>query len=851
MNFLFYCLIAASSVGKIQGIVNDIDTGKPIAYANVIIVNTEIGTATDDKGNFFILNVPSGVYTIEVSCLGYQSKKIENVIVEIGQATRLKITLKQSIIDIEGVTVTAETPAVKKDMVATTHIIRKSEILNLPTEDAVKTITMQTSVANLDTALHVRGGRATEVAYLVDNVSIIDPQTGDPVMTVPKEIVNEVIFLPGGFDAEYGRAMSGVVNIITENPSQTFHSNMNYKTEKFMPSYCDYGYEHTNILLHMPLTNRLRTMVSAYEMHTDDWDPKIQILPHKQRYDYSFYCKASFSPTGKININLSNMLSRIMFDRYFNYYFGPYTWIFNISHYRSDMRKSNLQAVNINYVLDTRKYLFLTMSRLYTHRIFGVREPFREGIFSDYEFRDYHSLHWPIASLRNAYGAYNYHCLSEGDYPEYQDKRSVVLNANGGFDFQVHRYHELKLGMAYSYNDLANFGYFISNDYDLIDQYNYQPREYSIYAQDNIDFEGVFAKIGGRYDYLTTDIVGVNPKSIFSPRLGFSLLVTEKFLFHANIGRYIQPPLYDYLYSYYNLLPLPTYLKSYRPIIGNPALEPEKTTSLEIGLQGELKPKLMADFNAFYKDVTDLVGTRFVLDLPVNYYKYLNVEYANIRGIEAIVEWQSRIISLKCSYTLSWAKGTSSYAQEIYSIYYNNENPDTMFVPPAQDYYLNFDQRNRIFIQSTINLPAQIGINILGYFGNGFPYTPPGLEGKYEERNIRLMPFQRSVDCILSKFIYIRQLKFAIKTEIINLLDIRYQIAWHGQLFGSQPPESFNETYSAFDAYYTPPADLNHDGLLTPSEQYIADYNLAKATDDWVNAYTAPRRMRIGILASF
>jgi len=51
--------------------------------------------------------------------------------------------------------------------------------------------------------------------------------------------------------------------------------------------------------------------------------------------------------------------------------------------------------------------------------------------------------------------------------------------------------------------------------------------------------------------------------------------------------------------------------------------------------------------------------------------------------------------------------------------------------------------------------------------------------------------------------------------------------------------------------YYGPPADLNHDGLITPEEEYLAYREFVKSTDDWVKAYTAPRRARIGISLSF
>ncbi|GAH28379.1 unnamed protein product, partial [marine sediment metagenome] len=96
------------------------------------------------------------------------------------------------------------------------------------------------------------------------------------------------------------------------------------------------------------------------------------------------------------------------------------------------------------------------------------------------------------------------------------------------------------------------------------------------------------------------------------PRLGFSCLVTDKLLMRINYGQYVQPPLYDHMYGYYDLLPFPVYITDI-PTIGNPELLPEKTRSYEFGILGELSNNLTATINAYYKDVSDLIGTRLVI----------------------------------------------------------------------------------------------------------------------------------------------------------------------------------------------------------------------------------------------
>jgi hypothetical protein len=849
--------------GKIRGTVKDADSGNPLPYADVIIQGTQMGTAVDENGRFFILGVPPGLYMVEVSHMGYQTKIVRDVFVEINQTARLDITLKQSPIEVAPVTVVSRTPIVSKDMTGTTYIVRKAEISTLPVDYATEFIAFQPSVAHLDTAFHVRGGRATEVLYMIDNVSIIDPHSGDPVIGIPKGVVNEVIFLPGGYDVEYGRAMSGVVNLIADQPADRIRVTAYGKTETIMPFYYDFGYQDYQSIVHLPVSRDLKGLISLDVMHTNDWNPRLFALPHKQRNDYTLYGKWLFSPSGKWKMAVSGAKSRSQFDRY------DTKWKFNLNRYRSDLIAGDLQAINLNFLPDSRKLFNITLSRLHADKIYGVRERGSYGIFEDFTFKDYNTMQWPEFSIRNPFGA-NYYILgsipfyeypiTSGDFPEYRKLSSNVINARCQANIQAHEYHEIKAGFEYSNLELGCFNHFVASKYifsgdtgQFIDEYQRNPNEYSAYIQDNIDYKGLYAKIGVRYDRYAMDIEDIAPKTIISPRLGVSFMVTDKFLFRTNIGLYAQPPLYEHVYSYYNLLPIPDYVDKYLPLVGNPHLGPEKTMSYEIGLQGVVNENLQATVNMYYKDVSDLIGTRFVAAVPQDHVRYQNVEYANIKGIETILEFNYPLFKGKLSYTLSWARGTSSYAEEVYDIYDWYENYDTLTYY-AQEYYLSFDQRHRIFVQGTLNLPLQTNVHLFGYFGTGFPYTPWGEEGKIEERNVLRFEFQKRLDCVLAKSFRIGRTTLNVNLEVINVLGERYQIRTHGPLIDYERihymdfvRQYYNRIYDIPNRYYSPSADKNHDGLVTAREQYEAFLGLVADSDDWVNAYSAPRRARLGI----
>jgi outer membrane cobalamin receptor len=847
INLIVSLYLVSGITGKIQGTVYDAHTNDPIPYADVVIANTEMGAATDAEGRFYLLNVPPGVYTVEISYIGYQTKRITDVMVEIDRTTRLEVDILQTTIEIAPITVTSEMLTVQKDYVATTYIVRKGELPHLPIDYTTKLVAFQAAVAHTDTGLHVRGGRATEVLYMIDNVSIVDPQTGDLAINLSKGVIDEIIFLPGGFDAEYGRAMSGVINLISSFPKDNISSRIYGKTETIMPFYQDFGYQNYQASLHLPVSEKFKGLVSLDLMHTDDWDPKLYILPHKTRDDYSVYGKWFYALSNKFKINASAAQSRTQFDRY------ETLWRFHLDHYRSDMRTGNLQVINLSYLPAPRYFFSLTTSRLSTERTYGTRtSETNDGVFSDFAFEPYQTLIWPRGGTDNPFGAEYWRIICSGDYSEYQLKNSDVIKTNLASTMQIHRYHELKAGFEYVYQDLENFTYFISDTANqLLDDYQYHPTEYSVYVQDNIDFRGLYAKLGCRYDYFDYDIFGEAPKVVISPRFGFSFMVTDQFLFRANIGRYAQPPLYDYLYSYYSLIPLPSYIDNIPPI-GNPTLEPEKTTSLEIGLQGEIAKNVSATVNIFRKDVSDLVGTKYDTTGAQTYVSYFNVEYANIQGIEAILEFQYSIIHGKISYTLSKAKGTSSYALEAWERRYY----DPGLTPPAEEFNLDFDQPHRLFIQGLVALPFATNVYLFGYLGNGFPYTPPGPEGKYDERNIERLPMQKQLDCVVSKLFRIGNFTLSADFEVVNVLGVRYFVNPHFPVvpLESIKKEDFDHKPPFIDfhnRYYSVGADLDHDGMIVPSEEYLSFKGLIEATDDWVNAYTAPRRARLGVQLKF
>jgi hypothetical protein len=208
-----------AAAGKIAGKVTDKATGEGIPGVNVVIAGTTLGAATNLDGEYTILNVPPGTYQLKFSAIGYSPVTFNDVRVNIDLTTRINAQLGESIVALEEeVVITATRPLVRKDLTASTAVVGKDEIAALPVTEVSEVLSLQAGYIDG----HVRGGRRGEVAYWIDGVPVTDAYDGGTVVEVNKNQVQELQLVSGAFNAEYGQALSGIVNIATRDGSNTF-----------------------------------------------------------------------------------------------------------------------------------------------------------------------------------------------------------------------------------------------------------------------------------------------------------------------------------------------------------------------------------------------------------------------------------------------------------------------------------------------------------------------------------------------------------------------------------------------------------------------------------------------------
>ena len=223
---------SAAITGKVSGVITAEATNEPLANVTITIVGTSSTATTNDAGYYVMTNIPPGGYDVKVERTGYGSETVKGAKVLAGLTTTLNFSLKTSeVVTLESITVRAVKPLIKKDVTQTTRIIEAEDIEAMP-RDTVNGI-LQTlpgvSALNSTGSLHVRGGRSTEVKYLIDGIPISDPIGGSLGLNISAKSLEQMEVITGGFNAEHGDAQSAIVNLITKAGTHKFSGRFRYR----------------------------------------------------------------------------------------------------------------------------------------------------------------------------------------------------------------------------------------------------------------------------------------------------------------------------------------------------------------------------------------------------------------------------------------------------------------------------------------------------------------------------------------------------------------------------------------------------------------------------------------------
>ncbi len=225
----------AGTMGKISGRVTDKTTGEPLPGVNVTIKDLKVGASADANGEYFILNVHPGIYTVNFSLLGYEPLTTTGVAVIVDRTTTVDAALTPSVIEVGAVTIVAERPVVDKNLTASEQVVTGSTLENGGFRTVKEVLETQTGMfsdnSNLawqrgGTKAYVRGSSAVQAVYMLDNLSVNSGIVSDNYSGFNTSSIEQISVLTGGYNAEYGEGRSAVVNIISKEAPVGLHGTL-------------------------------------------------------------------------------------------------------------------------------------------------------------------------------------------------------------------------------------------------------------------------------------------------------------------------------------------------------------------------------------------------------------------------------------------------------------------------------------------------------------------------------------------------------------------------------------------------------------------------------------------------
>lgn len=456
-------------------------------------------------------------------------------------------------------------------------------------------------------------------------------------------------------------------------------------------------------------------------------------------------------------------------------------------------------------------------------------------------------------------------------------ERTKSFGFNSSITNQANKYHMLKGGLQFKYYHMDVFtetGYTNASSYRYY-KYDVRPYEGAVFVQDKMEFEGMIANVGMRYDFYNYNTTYYTDKfspyrnpnfdptdessgsyfdknlagkedtklvGIIQPRVGISFPVSEETVLHLNYGVFVQRPAFQYIYqSRYKLTGNPDFVR-----LGNPQLEPERTLSYDLGVVQSLPLGFYLDLSAYLKDVSNLTQQAIYVDSEGNQYDtFENRDYADIKGFQINLEKKSGSVRGYLRYNWQEATGKSAGAlgSAIVPTHYET-NADKNITLPPEDILMDFDRTHKFvsnltyyttpnedFLGTYIFSDLIISATYQLQSGRPFTYDPTGQNLRYNQR----APNERNLKMRIDKKMKWDQVTINLYFEGFNLLN--EAVYYYSRMFNDASATAKKFT----DRYMTDPNSVLTDPEFAPYTTSLEAYLYSNQ----------PRHFRFGLYLTF
>lgn len=903
----------AMRTGTLTGRLVSQESGEDLPGATLAITELAMGTMSDPQGRYTIRRIKPGRYTVEASLIGY--KQIRNYSVEIfaGDTTELDFEMETTVLPLGiEITVYGERPLMDPTTPATIRSIEPRELRTGPVRDLTDIIKDLPGVVESDEEIHIRGGRTYETQYLVDGVAVTDPLIRKGLgHSLNAGAIRELNLYSGGADAEFYGATSGVVEIKTREGDRNYAGSLVYKNDHpFGSSGFDTDLLEVTFSGPEPATSSLIEQLglpgSAFFFWSGNFFLSNTYLPYSRNLYSSTFSGSSLAPradnqystlikwswhisplvklsfahsaAATVNQDRSILETRL---RTIDYSYGyPYEYQHILSSYNTFTKKSNQQTLVLDYKLSVEKQFRVTASRFFTTLHSDVQgknwsdyvEPIddRPDVFEISEDSSYYTIDqgdgfWDSGDGDTWYDHYIENYSLKSTY-----KTAIQQNFTSKFglesEFQTIQVVDIykpwlgESGFGLSYDayraNPASFGGFVQNNLNLqgmVFDFGFRydlwfPGKYAEDALANDSLSPLTSAIRSDFENETLEVFGRKARGIISPRFGISNLLTRNLSLFGSYSRFARRPPPQYLYA-----KLYTPSESAYQLFGNPGLDFEKVTNIEVGMKYMPNPRSAVGISAYLKSIQDYIAATLVSPDPrfpnETYFIYFNLDYATSQGVEIeYLHKYSDVVKFSANCAFSKAKGERALPNDILRGL-QTRSEGAIY----NEVTFDWDKPWQFVVKLDIEAPADRTIHFLGlplprnwnldlkFWGQaGKRYTPYrettddfGFK-VYEatgDINSKIGPWWNGLDFSIQKMFHLGKYNLTFFFEGINILDHK-NVTLINPLTG--------EVYKEGD---TIPKGGNLFELPPPSYQLPLWNNPTR--------YLSPRQLKLGLGVSF
>ncbi|HTK80928.1 MAG TPA: TonB-dependent receptor [Bacteroidota bacterium] len=544
-------LAVAGTTGKISGKVRDAQSHEPLIGVNVSIPGTTFGAVTDVDGNYFIINLAPGTYRLRGSGVGFAPLDVVDVKVFVDQTTKIDIELQQEAVQMAEVRVTAERPIVQKDLTSTTSTVSREQLATLPVEDIGAVINLQAGVVEG----HFRGGRSNEVKYLVDGVPVNDVFSGGSTLQAEVNSIQEVQVLSGTFNAEYGEALSGVVNQVTKTAGENLSGDLSVYTGDYLSSRTSlfHNISHVSFISAPSTWYPFRTQNPALVSDLHNVEGSLSgpvpgtnktvrfFVAGRYYYDDGYlYGRRMFNPSDSSNFSSNdpskwyvgatgdnsyvpmNFQKRYTLQGKLSFALGSANRLTVQSIYqRHDYRdydqrfqlepdgdykrfqKSFLGTAQYNYILNEAAFFDVSMSVFSSDfKQYVYENPLDPRYVNPVRMQDVGGNAFLTGGTQNWH--FSHHTTTATGKLDFTDQITQLHQIKTGVEFQLHtlNYEDYQIHIDATTNFLPALPAPGSFDYNV---YKNHPYQLAGYLQDKIELEYLVVNVGVRFDYFQPD----------------------------------------------------------------------------------------------------------------------------------------------------------------------------------------------------------------------------------------------------------------------------------------------------------------------------------------------------------